>query len=280
MQQSSFPPELQKFVDSVEENAQAAGKSAPTARIFGAWSACFVRFCTVNDRSWRDTKHVSAFLSYLENRKDVDASSRRRAAQALVFLFEDLLKADVSDADWHPDRHQAEASDEPASDAENSDEASDATAEKPDEGEQSTLLTKILFHTSLPISEAMELCAGDVDLDAGLIYVSDAMGTPKQIVELPDVLHAPLEDHLERLRKEHGPRFYDAPLFQARALKGRVDEKEPVHEAEQATGQEAEAMAEDDSASTHESEPVPAESAEDQDPSERPPSLWGYAEDE
>jgi integrase len=253
MRRSSFPPELQKFVDAVEEKAQAAGHSSALARIFGAWAACFVRFCTVHDRSWREAEHVGAFLKYLRRRQDVDEASRDHAARAMVFLFEKLLKTDVGDAAWHPDRRSGSAGQ--AADEEGGDE------EQADDSEQSTLLTRLLFHTSLPINEALDLCAGDVDLDAGLIYVSDPMGTPKQIIELPDVLYDPLRRHLERLRKEHGRRYFDAPLFQARALQGRSD-------VEEESG---------DDTSEQEAEPVAADAGEEAD---RPASLWGYADDE
>ncbi|HKL89022.1 MAG TPA: hypothetical protein VJ884_08435 [Salinibacter sp.] len=258
MRRSSFPPELQKFVDTVEEKAQAAGRSSALARIFGAWTACFVRFCTVHDRSWREPEHVPSFLTYLDDRQDVDEASREHAAKALVFLFETLLKTSLGNADWHPDR-QAES---PSEEATGEDEASPDSTEDDEEGEQSTLLTRLLFHTSLPINEALDLCAGDVDLDAGLIYVSDPMGTPKRIVELPDVLYDPLRRHLERLRKKHGRRYFDASLFQARALQGRRDD---VEDASQ------------DESSDQEAEPVTAEANEEAD---RPASLWGYAEDE
>jgi integrase len=261
MRHSSFPPELQKFVDTVEEKAQVAGHSSALARIFGAWAACFVRFCTVHDRSWREAKHVDSFLTYLKNRKDVDQASRKHAAQSLVFLFEKLLKTDVSEAAWHPE-NQSRATGESAAEEQ---EADKQTSEE--EGEQSTLLTRLLFHTSLPINEALDLCAGDVDLDAGLVYVSDPMGTPKRIVELPDVLYDPLRRHLERLRKKHGRRYFDAPLFQARALQGRRSEM----------GEEEAEDNEDESEPDQTAEPVAADAGDDGD---RPASLWGYAEDE
>jgi integrase len=254
MRRSSFPPELQEFVDTVEEKAQGAGHSSALARIFGAWAACFVRFCTVHDRSWREPKHVPAFLDYLDRRQDVDGASRTHAAKSMVFLFEKLLKKDVANVAWHPER-QSGASDEPG-------EATEADAQENEEGEQSTLLTRLLFHTSLPINEALDLCAGDVDLDAGLIYVSDPMGTPKRIVELPDVLYDPIRRHLERLRKKHGRRYFDAPLFQARALQGRRNDAEDESEGE---------------AGEQETEPVTADAGEEAD---RPDSLWGYADEE
>lgn len=249
MRYSSFPPELRKFVRSVEQNARAAGKSETLARIFGAWSACFVRFCTVNDRSWREAAHVPAFLRHLETREDVDASARERAAESLAFLFERLLDADLGTPAWHPDRRSPSASDGPS-----------RPASGTETGAQSSLLTRILFHTSLPISEALKLCVGDVDLEAGLIYVSDPMGTPKQIIELPDLLRAPLRRHLDRLRTEHGPRYFDVPLFQARALQGHSSE----------------ARSEADDA---ERSPDPSSTERAAEASDQPASLWGYADD-
>lgn len=243
MRPSSFPPKLQKFVKSVEKHAQSAGISDSRARIYGAWSACFVRYCTVNDRSWRKPNNVTVFLDYLTAEKEVGESSRERVAESLTFLFEELLETDVSGEAWHPDQQEEEEEEEPAQQQQ--------TAEE--EGEQSKLLTRLLFHTSLPISEAMELCAGDVDLESELIYVSDAMGTPKQIVELPDELYEPLREHLQQIRKKHGPRYYDAPLFQARALKGRVDDS-----------------TDDDDEKEDDSDSLPSEES-----TERPATLWG-----
>lgn len=244
MRPSSFPPKLQKFVKSVEKNAKSAGVADSLARIYGAWSACFVRYCTVNDRSWRDPDNVPVFMEYLAAQKDVGESSQERVAESLAFLFEELLKTDVNNAAWHPDRQKQSETDTEGTGKEES-----PTTE---EGEQSNLLTRLLFHTSLPISEAMELCAGDVDLESELIYVSDAMGTPKQIIELPEELHEPLRKHLQQIREKHGPRYYDAPLFQARALKGRVDQ----------TADEEEQQDSSDSSASEAS-------------TERPATLWG-----
>lgn len=215
LRRSSIPPQLRKFVNAVEENARTAGYTAATAGVFGAWAACFVRFCTLDDRSWRDPDHVPAFLDYLEDDLEVEASSRERAVEALEFLFEKLLRADIQDATWRSGRRSEGDS--------GSEEASPSDSSTSKEDEQSPLLTRLLFHTSLSIHEAHQLCGGDVDLEAGLIYVSDATGTPKRVVEVPETLEAPLKRRLQRLRKEQGRRYIGASLFQARALQGRVE---------------------------------------------------------
>jgi len=253
MRRSSFPPKLREFVDAVEDRATTAGYSTAEARIHGAWAACYVRYCTLNDHSWRDPDPVPAFLDYLEERQDVDSDARSHVSEALAFLFEDLLKTELGGVAWHPDRQPEEET--------------EAEAEQTEESEQGTLLTRLLFHTSLPISEALDLCVGDVDLDAGLIYVSDPMGTPKRIVEVPDPLRDPLHEHIDRLREEHGPSYFDAPLFQARALQGQVDESGGDGSASTAP-------------SSAEASRAPASEAPASSDEDSPSSLWGYAEEE
>jgi integrase len=212
----------------VERQARKAGHAEAAARIFGAWSACYVRYCTLRDHPWQNEDNIPGFLEYLDAREDVNDRSRKRAVKSMVFLFEELLDTDVSDAPWHPS-----ASPDPSGDG-----APSAQEPKRSQGgtseaggpEQSSLLTQLLFHTSLPINEALDLRAGDVDPDAGLIYVSDALGTPKRIIEMPDALSETLRDYIAKVRAERGSEYLDAPLFQAHALAGRVEDEEGSEE--------------------------------------------------
>lgn len=161
---------------------------------------------------------MPGFLDYLSSREDVNARSKKRAVKGMVFLFEEMLKKDVSNAPWHPSQQAPPAGDGAPAKGE----ADEDKEEKPESG-QSSLLTQLLFHTSLPINEALDLRAGDVDPDAGLIYVSDALGTPKRIIEIPDALSDTLRSYIAQVRADRGADYLDAPLFQAHALSGRVD---------------------------------------------------------
>lgn len=283
---SKLPPQLREFVETVESRAEASGHNPATAKVYGAWSACYVRFCTVNNRAWQEPDHVTAFARYLQRREDMDAGSRRRALQGLVFLFENLLNESVVGRDWYPEA-APEASTETATTAPaektspSSETASPqgdgqagpaperaSAAEEPEESaEKSSLLTRVLFHTSLPIHEALDLRAGDIDADAGVIYVSDALGTPKRIVELPDAVRDAMETHLRSLRQKHGPSFLDAPLFQANALSGRVQDED-----ESADGISDPAP---EQASSESSKSLSQTSR----PEDRRESLWNYTED-
>ncbi|WP_022836877.1 hypothetical protein [Salisaeta longa] len=218
---------LERFVQSVRRRAIAHDVPAARAKIYGAWAACYYRYCLLKDKSWKSPEHVPGFLDYLQAQQQVDTSPGSKAVRSVIFLFEEILDTPVADEPWaREDTAQAPAAAPTAADK--------AASEK----EQSTLLTKVLFHTSLTIREALDLCAGDLDFDAGIIYVSDQFGTPKRLEEMPAVLKQPLQAQVAEIEEEHGLMSANIRLFQANALEGNVDEQpswasdeEPVQEA-------------------------------------------------
>jgi len=262
---STIPKQLQKFVQRIETNASKSGHSDKVARLYGAWSACYVRYCTMTNRDWRVHKNAPYFLRYLQSEQDVGHPSLRRAAEGLLFVFENMMGRELSGVSWRPPSAERSACDRasegrPSADRSPRDRAS---ADQGEEGaassrDQGSMLTRLLFHTSLPIQEAMDLRVGDVDLEAGMIYVSDALGTPKHIVEIPDVIADAMEAHIDEVRRQNPADPLDAPLFQANALKGRTSD----------------ATAEEENTSAESTSPQPAEA----DPDEDRRSLWQYAE--
>jgi integrase len=290
---SQVPPRLQKFVRRIENQASASGHEAKVARLFGAWAACYVRYCTMTSRDWRTHENVPYFLRYLRQDQGVGAQSLRRAAEGLLFVFEEMMSRNLDGISWRPPAERASpqraASASPEGEADRRETGSDRSSpqksspqkrtarreagEEASEGAddssateptQSSLLTRLLFHTSLPIQEAMDLRVGDVDLEAGMIYVSDAMGTPKQIVEIPDAIGDELAVHISDVRDDYPREPLDAPLFQANALKGRTDES-----ASRAPASSPDADA--DASRTTSPEPAGADDASGR-------SLWQYAE--
>jgi hypothetical protein len=270
---TKYPPQLRRFVDAVEKRARKAGYAERKASIYAAWCACFVRFCTTTDRSWQEAEHVPSFFVYLRRHQDVGSDTYRHAQEGLAFLFQRLLNQDVQRADWYPYGSDATPSGDGAATGEAAG-GSDGADQQEGKGattEQSTLLTKLLFHTSIPINEALDLHLGDVNLETGLIYVSDAMGTPKRIVEVPDALQEPLRTHVERLRKQEGPDAFNEPLFQANALRGRVEENPSA-------AQQAQRSSASDSGPERSDETSRTSDDEDRRDRTDPKPLWGYTE--
>jgi hypothetical protein len=273
---SPVPKQLQKFVQRIETNASRSGRPEKVARLYGAWSACYVRYCTMTNRDWRVHRNAPYFLRYLQSEQEVGSPSLRRAAEGLLFVFEEMMGRELGAVSWRPpsgDSSQTKGSQTRGSQTTSSgaDASSGSSREEADDEasssagpDQGSMLTRLLFHTSLPIQEAMDLRVGDVDLEAGMIYVSDALGTPKHIVEIPDAIGDALATHIREVRRDNPADPLDAPLFQANALKGRT--------AEADTAADEQADASTDAPDT--SSPAPAEA----DPDDDRRSLWQYAE--
>ena len=277
---SPVPKQLQKFVQRIETNASRSGRPDTVARLYGAWSACYVRYCTMTNRDWRVHKNAPYFLRYLQSEQEVGSSSLRRAAEGLLFVFEEMMGRELGTVSWRPPSggspqtkgSQTRGSQTTSSGADASSgspkEESDAEESSSAGPDQGSMLTRLLFHTSLPIQEAMDLRVGDVDLEAGMIYVSDALGTPKHIVEIPDAIGDALATHIREVRQDNPADPLDAPLFQANALKGRTAE------ANAAADDQADAPADTSADDPDDSSPAPAEA----DPDDDRRSLWQYAE--
>lgn len=277
---SPVPKQLQKFVQRIETNASRSGRPDTVARLYGAWSACYVRYCTMTNRDWRVHKNAPYFLRYLQSEQEVGSSSLRRAAEGLLFVFEEMMGRELGAVSWRPPSggssqtkgSQTRGSQTTSSGADASSgspkEESDAEESSSAGPDQGSMLTRLLFHTSLPIQEAMDLRVGDVDLEAGMIYVSDALGTPKHIVEIPDAIGDALATHIREVRQDNPADPLDAPLFQANALKGRTAE------ANAAADDQADAPADTSADDPDDSSPAPAEA----DPDDDRRSLWQYAE--
>ena len=270
---SQYPKRLRKFVRTIEKQATASGRSAKEAQLFGGWAACYVRFCTVKERDWRQPDNVPLFLRHMKEKQQIRPRSLRRAAEGLLFMFEEMMGRNLGPVAWRP---SAASSDGDAA----SSEAQSSEAQSSDEPEQSSMLTRLLFHTSLPIQEALDLRVGDVDFNAGMIYVSDAMGTPKRIVEIPEMLLEPLQRHVREVRRSYAGQPLDAPVFQANALKGKTDDPAEASSSTASSSTEG-ASASESSASTSEgdasrSDEATSDASAADDASRE--SLWQYAE--
>jgi integrase len=221
----------------------------------------------LGDVAWRPPSRTDRSSSDRSS-SDRSASSRASSSRSAASTNGQASRPDRT-SNRRSDRagRPRESRDAPAESSSGDETAPEAESSNGAEPKQSSMLTRLLFHTSLPINEALDLRAGDVDFDAGMIYVSDAMGTPKRIVEIPDTLVDPLHEHVRDVRDDYPGQPLDAPLFQANALKGRTAE------ASDAGAPDADAS---DAGEASEAESTPSPDPVEADDDSRP-SLWHYA---
>jgi len=214
---------------------------AGQAEAFGIWTLCYVQYCQ-RENVPADAPHLPSFLAMLRDHPEVNEEDRNRALDAVMFALFDVFngKIDVDTAVSMVDRengstlrgtkmqegkmHEAESAHAESSEAVSgvaSPEAGSGTMETADGRSNPSnpddtvsggrLLTRLLFHTDLNLSEAVRLTAGDVDVARALLRVGPSGDT--RIIPLPEHLRAEV-NHQARslLAGEDGAR---APLFPA-----------------------------------------------------------------
>ncbi|PEN13861.1 hypothetical protein CRI94_07310 [Longibacter salinarum] len=179
---------------------------AEQAQAFGIWTLCYVQFCRHKDVP-ADAPHLPGFLSFLRNHPEVTSEEKDRALDAIMFALFDVFngRIDPSVADQmvaHEEEDNHAGSTRPKT---NGQDLSQDTASG------GRLLTRLLFHTDLSLSEAVRLTAGDVDVERALLRVGPKGST--RVIPLPDHLRAEVNHQARSLRSsENG---FGSPLFPA-----------------------------------------------------------------
>jgi len=205
---------------------------AEQAEAFGIWTLCYVQYCQREDVP-ADAPHLPSFLAMLRDHPEVNEEDRNRALDAVMFALFDVFdgKIDVDTAVSMVDRENGSnlretnathlESSKAVSGAATNPEARSETMETMDERPHPSdpddtvsggrLLTRLLFHTDLNLSEAVRLTAGDVDVARALLRVGPSGDT--RIIPLPEHLRAEV-NHQARslLAGKDGAR---SPLFPA-----------------------------------------------------------------
>lgn len=206
---------------------------AGQAEAFGIWTLCYVQYCE-RENVPADAPHLPSFLAMLRDHPEVNEEDRNRALDAVMFSLFDVFngKIDVETAvsmvnrqNGSPEAYQTNPSAASAGTAESDARETGAQATAPmdalsnqsgppgtaDTVSGGRLLTRLLFHTDLNLSEAVRLTAGDVDVARALLRVGPSGET--RIIPLPEHLRAEV-NHQARslLAGEDGAR---APLFPA-----------------------------------------------------------------
>lgn len=152
---------------------------------------------------WHEKKHpaemgeaeVEAFLTHLAVERKLAAVSQNQALNALVFLYREVLKKELSGVNAQRAKHmkrlpvvltQGEV----------------AELLKAVKGEAG-IVCKLLYGCGLRVAEALSLRVKDVDLNGGTVTVRGGKGDKDRIVTLPKTLLQPITEHRARIDQVH-----------------------------------------------------------------------------
>jgi integrase len=196
---------------------------AGQAEAFGIWTLCYVQYCQ-RENVAADAPHLPGFLAMLRDHPRISEEDRNRALDAVMFALFDVFDGKI-DAGAAGEMVRQESSNAAQPDPSSGSSTSDASARAPSEASApralnaaspetesgGRLLTRLLFHTDLKLSEAVRLTAGDVDVSRALLRVGPTGET--RIIPLPEHLRAEVSHQARSLLASN--KSVRAPLFPA-----------------------------------------------------------------
>jgi integron integrase len=185
-----------KLLDEVRDVMRLKHYSLRTERTYCDWIERFIRFHDLRHPREMGEAEMSAFLTHLARDGKVAASTQNQALSALLFLYKEVLKAEIG---WLENVERAK---------------------KPmrlpvvltrDEVHKifahlhgaARLMTGLLYGSGLRLMECVRLRVKDVDFGYARITVRDTKGNKDRVTMLPVNLANALERHLQKVKAQH-----------------------------------------------------------------------------
>jgi integron integrase len=169
--------------------------SLRTEESYVGWYRRFVLWHGKRHPAEMGAAEVEAFLTHLAVNRGLAAVSQNQALNALVFLYREVLKIELSDINAKRAKHTKRLPE-----VLTQEEAGELLkGMKGDAG----LVCKLLYGCGLRVAEALALRVKDVDPRGGMLTVRSGKGGKDRLLTLPKTLQQPLMEHRARIRQLH-----------------------------------------------------------------------------
>ena len=185
-----------KLLDQVRNLIQVKHYSIRTEEAYVSWIKRFILFH--NKKHPKDMGHreIEAFLTHLAVKRNVAASTQNQAFNAIVFLYNKVLKLDLLD------KIDALRAKPPS--------RLPVVLSEPEvfglidsiSGIQK-LMVQVLYGAGLRGIECVRLRVKDIDFHRNEITVRNGKGQKDRVTMLPSELHEALQEHLRYVKKVH-----------------------------------------------------------------------------
>jgi integron integrase len=170
--------------------------SIRTEQVYEAWVRRFITFHRMKSPVELGPEAVKEYLEYLAEKRNVAASTQNQALNALVFLYEQVLKEPLGiigefTRAKRPKRLPVVLTREEVN------RLLDALAGT------HKLMAGLLYGSGLRLMECVRLRVKDVDFAQNQIMVRDGKGQKDRVTILPDLFQIPLKEHLACVRELH-----------------------------------------------------------------------------
>ena len=187
IQHQTQPP---KLLDQVVAKMRVNHYSLRTEKSYTDWIKRFILHFDKQHPKDLGAAEVEVFLTHLAVDRNVSASTQNQAKSALLFLYKEVLGAELP---WLDDIQQAKTPKRlPV--VLTQDEVSKILSRL--EGTHH-LVVSLLYGTGMRILEALRLRVKDIDFARKEILIRDGKGFKDRVTMLPVSLVAPLKAHLD-----------------------------------------------------------------------------------
>jgi integron integrase len=185
-----------KLLDQVRDAIRLKHYSIRTEEAYVDWIRRFILFHDKRHPREMAGPDIEAFLTHLAVEKHVAASTQNQALSALLFLYREVLNQPL---DFPIDSVRA---------VKPKHLPTVLTKEEVRKviGQMSgihKLVAQLLYGSGLRLLECLRLRVKDLDFSYRTITVRDGKGQQDRITMLPDSLVAPLQEHLQRVKRLH-----------------------------------------------------------------------------
>ncbi|MEW6602424.1 MAG: integron integrase [Nitrospirota bacterium] len=200
LHKASHHPELDRtykdLFETLRTEIRVRHYSIRTEQAYEQWIRRFLYFSRLKPVEEMKAADVRRYLEYLAVNRQVAASTQNLALNALVFLFDHVLKQELGtigdfERARRPRRLPGVLTHE---------EANRLIEKLPG---MLGLMSGLLYGSGLRIMECVRLRVKDIDFDRHQILVRDGKGQKDRITMLPKRYHVPLKEHFGSVRNLH-----------------------------------------------------------------------------
>ena len=170
--------------------------SRRTEKAYLGWARRFLSACAGADPAELTGSDITRFLSNLAVRGKVSASTQNQAFSALLFLFRDVLKREVTGLDEALRARRPTRLPQVLSPEEVGRILRELTGTP-------WLMASLMYGAGLRVLECARLRIKDLDFDRNEITIHDGKGRNDRVTVFPTRLTKPLRRHLEHIRAQH-----------------------------------------------------------------------------
>ena len=186
-----------KLLDLYSEALRNRHYSLRTEETYISWVRQFILYHNKRHPREMGPAEINDFITNLVNRRSVAASTQNQAISAIMFLYRNVLRMELDEAEILPIRPTKPKR---IPTVLSRDEAKKVIARM--EGVYK-LMTQIMYGSGLRLMEVIRLRIKDLDFDNRQIIVRDGKGENDRITPFPDALLASMRLHIHQVRIQH-----------------------------------------------------------------------------